>query len=229
VPQGLPAIYTSATLSLAALELFVHTDPDLLPADLLVISADIPDDLGVHELKLSDLPGTWREIPAPAELQELGRSWIVAGRAATLSVPSVVVPTERHYVLNPAHAGFHRIHLGDTHDFSFDPRMWKRKARGANQIASFSITEPSERSFGGAENLAPSGHGASPTGSVLRHQDSTGRWLIQEMARSAQNLRTPFRHVRCGEFAGNAEGHGVPITAFAFAQRRTKASYGCAQ
>lgn len=128
VPKGLPAIYTSATLSLAALELFVHTDPDLLPADLLAISADIPDDLGVRELKVSDLPGTWREIPAPGELQELGRSWIVAGKAATLSAPSVVVPTERNYVLNPAHADFHRIQIGEAHDFSFDSRMWTRKA-----------------------------------------------------------------------------------------------------
>jgi RES domain-containing protein len=127
VPKGLRAIYTSATLSLAALELFVHTDPDLAPADLRAISADIPDDLGVQELKLADLPGTWREIPAPVKLQELGRLWIVAAREATLSVPSVVVPMERNYVLNPAHADFHRIHIGVAHDFSFDPRMWKGK------------------------------------------------------------------------------------------------------
>lgn len=133
VPKGLPVIYTSATLSLAALELFVHTDVDLAPADLLAISADIPDDLVVHELALSDLPGTWREIPAPSELQELGRSWIVEGKAAMLSVPSVVVPTERNYVLNPAHAGFQRIQIGEAHDFSFDPRMWKGKAGGVNR------------------------------------------------------------------------------------------------
>lgn len=128
VPKGLPATYTSATLSLAALELFVHTDLDLEPADLCAISADIPDDLAVHELALSELPANWREIPAPEELQELGRSWIVEGKAAILSVPSVVVPRERNYVLNPAHAGFHRIQIGEAHDFSFDPRMWKGKA-----------------------------------------------------------------------------------------------------
>ena len=134
VPKGLPAVYTSATLSLAALELFVHTDPDLAPADLLAISADIPDDLIVHELALSDLPRTWREIPAPAELQELGRSWIVEGKAVMLPVPSVVVPTERNYVLNTAHAGFQRIQIGEVHDFSFDPRMWKRKGGGGHSM-----------------------------------------------------------------------------------------------
>jgi len=126
VPKGLPALYTSATLSLAALELFVHTDPDLTPADLLAISADIPDNLMVHEVALSDLPGTWREIPAPAELQELGRSWIVDGKTAMLSVPSVVVPTDRHYLLNTAHPGCQRIQIGQANEFSVDPRMWTR-------------------------------------------------------------------------------------------------------
>lgn len=133
VPKGLPAIYTSATLSLAALELFVHTDPDLAPAGLLAISADVPDDLVGDEIAPSDLPGTWREIPAPPELQDMGRSWFVEGKAATLSVPSVVVPTERNYVLNPTHLGFHRIQIGEVHDFSFDPRMWKGKASGVNR------------------------------------------------------------------------------------------------
>ena len=133
VPKGLPAIYTSSTLSLAALEFFVHTDPDLLPAHLVAISADVPDDSIVREIALSGLPRTWRKIPAPAELQALGRSWIVAGKTMVLSVPSVVVPVERNYVLNPAHPEFHRIHTGEAQDFSFDPRMWKGKAGGANR------------------------------------------------------------------------------------------------
>ncbi len=125
VPKGLPAIYTSATLSLAALELFVHTDPDLAPVRLRAISADVPDDLAVHEIALLELSATWREIPAPADLQELGRLWILDGKALALSVPSVVVPTERNYLLNPSHADFRRIQVGEAHDFSFDPQMWK--------------------------------------------------------------------------------------------------------
>jgi RES domain-containing protein len=129
VPKGVPAICTSATLSLGALELFVHIDPDLAPADLRAISVAIPDDLDVYELKLGDLPSTWREIPAPAELQEQGQSWIVAGKTAILSVPSVVVPTERNYLLNPTHSDFHRIHVDAAHDFSFDPRMWKQRTK----------------------------------------------------------------------------------------------------
>ena len=41
-PRGRPAVYASATLSLAALERFVHTDPDLDASDLVAIAIDIP-------------------------------------------------------------------------------------------------------------------------------------------------------------------------------------------
>jgi RES domain-containing protein len=178
VPKGLVAVYTSATLSLAALELFVHTDPDLVPADLLAISADIPDDLIVHELALLDLPGTWREIPAPAELQELGRSWIVEGKAAMLSVPSVVVPTERNYVLNPAHVGFKRIQIGEAYDFSFDPRGmlgWKARGSPCTMSSAFCRTEkPLTHSL---QRVFRRSHGLRYT-SVLRTTRIIGAKLI---------------------------------------------------
>ncbi len=38
---GLPVIFTSGTLSLAALERFVHADPDLEPPDLVAVAVDI--------------------------------------------------------------------------------------------------------------------------------------------------------------------------------------------
>lgn len=34
-PKGVPVVYTAASLALAALELLVHTDDDLLPTDLV--------------------------------------------------------------------------------------------------------------------------------------------------------------------------------------------------
>jgi RES domain-containing protein len=51
----------------------------------------------------------------------------IEGKAVILSVPSVVVPTERNYVLNPAHVGHKRIQIGEAFGFSFDPRMWQGK------------------------------------------------------------------------------------------------------
>ncbi len=125
VPKGLAAMYTSATLSLAALELFVHTDPDLVPAHLVAIPADVPDNLPIIEVQIADLPAHWRASPPPEALQDVGRAWHAAGRTAIVSVPSAIVPLERNYILNPAHGDFSRIRIGRPIQFSFDPRMWK--------------------------------------------------------------------------------------------------------
>lgn len=125
VPKGLRAVYTSATLSLAALELFVHTDADLIPAHLRAIAADIPDKLSRDEIRLTDLPPNWRELPPPESLQEIGQLWIAETRAAILVVPSVVIPIERNYIINPAHPEFRGIRVANPEAFIFDPRMWK--------------------------------------------------------------------------------------------------------
>ena len=119
-------IYTSATLSLAALEYFVHLDPTDAPGDLVAIPADIPDSLPRIEMRAETLPSTWRAYPAPEALPELGTAWVHTRRTAVLVVPSAIVPQEQNFVLNPAHSEFRRIRLGTPEAFHFDPRMWRR-------------------------------------------------------------------------------------------------------
>jgi RES domain-containing protein len=118
-------VYTSATLSLAALEFFVNLDRDMEPDHLVAISADLPDDMGIERIDVSNLPASWRRYPAPEELQEVGTVWVARASTAVLSVPSAVIPDERNYLLNPAHPDFKRVHLNKPDAFHFDPRMWK--------------------------------------------------------------------------------------------------------
>ncbi len=68
---GAPMVYTSGALSLAALELFVHLDPEEEPLDLIAIQAVLPKGIQIEKLEASDLPSAWREIPAPDELREI--------------------------------------------------------------------------------------------------------------------------------------------------------------
>jgi RES domain-containing protein len=119
-------VYTSATLSLAALECLVHLDPADAPPDLVVIPADIPDGVSRREITADTLPPNWRHYPALEELAELGSAWVRAHSTAVLVVPSAVVPQERNVLLNPTHGDFDRISVGRPEPFSFDPRMWKR-------------------------------------------------------------------------------------------------------
>ena len=126
-PRGLPAVFASATLSLAALERFIHTDPDLEPTDLVAIEIEIRAKVRIDAAAVADLPSNWREYPAPVELTSIGEQWLREARTLALSVPSVVVPRERNFIINPAHIDFAKLGVAAPEPFAFDPRMWKRR------------------------------------------------------------------------------------------------------
>ena len=124
---GQPMVYTAGNLSLAALETFVHLDSDLMPDELVAIAANIPEKLKVTKIKLTNLPLNWREYPAPDAIKQIGMDWIASQESAVLVVPSVVIPEEENWLINPTHPDFRRIKINNELPFSFDPRMWKIK------------------------------------------------------------------------------------------------------
>jgi len=126
-PKGLPAVFASATLSLAALERFVHTDPDLEPADLVAIEIRFRSTIRSESVAVADLPSNWREYPAPVELTSIGELWLREGKTVALSVPSVIIPREQNFIINPAHRDFDKLAVASPEPFSFDPRMWKTR------------------------------------------------------------------------------------------------------
>ncbi|HTJ30497.1 MAG TPA: RES family NAD+ phosphorylase, partial [Acidobacteriaceae bacterium] len=56
---GTPLVYASTSLALAAIELFVHLDPTQAPADLVSISAELPEGEPAQRWELSALPPHW--------------------------------------------------------------------------------------------------------------------------------------------------------------------------
>jgi len=118
-------VYTSASLSLAALELFVQVDTDLAPTSLVAIPAEIPDNLPIEDIEITDLPKNWRDFPALEALKEIGTTWAAKRLSAIMSVPSALIPNEKNYLLNPKHKDFKSIRIGKPTPFRFDPRMWK--------------------------------------------------------------------------------------------------------
>lgn len=124
-PPGIAVVYASTALSLAALEVLVHVDPDTAPRDLVALRAELPAGTAVSRLVPSDLPAGWRAYPAPAALQALGAAWVRAGATVALRVPSAVVPREDNLLLNPAHPAMAKLRIAAPEPFSFDPRLWK--------------------------------------------------------------------------------------------------------
>lgn len=120
---GVPVVYTSSSLSLAALEYLVNTGVADLPPDLLVLPAEIPEALETSRVEVRALPPGWRSYPAPAALKTIGEEWIRKGETAVLFVPSAVIPEEDNILLNPLHPHFNRIIVGKGRPFVFDPRI----------------------------------------------------------------------------------------------------------
>lgn len=118
---GVAVVYTSSTLSLALVEVLVHLPAGVLPA-YSALRVDFDESL-VASLDAADLPPGWRDHPPPPETRAIGDRWVAEGGSLVLKVPSVVVPNEFNYVLNPAHPAFADIRLGDAVPFPFDPRL----------------------------------------------------------------------------------------------------------
>lgn len=100
--RGRLIVYASESLSLSALEVLVHTEPDVVPPDLMSVEINISDEIRVSTMHIRTLPTRWRRYPAPRQLQVLGDRWLDAQKTAVLQVPSVVIPGERNYLINPS-------------------------------------------------------------------------------------------------------------------------------
>ena len=120
-PIGTPVIYAAQTASLAALEVLVHFS--VLPRDFVLTEINVPENLAVTTWEAALLPVGWNGDVVTSETQELGAKWVREARAALLSVPSSIIPSERNFILNPAHPAFRRIKFLPSVPFAFDPRL----------------------------------------------------------------------------------------------------------
>ena len=120
---GHPVVYTSASLALAALEVLVHVDRDLLPEGLVQVEIDLPGDVTTASIDAGSLPGDWRLHPAPAALQAIGDEWLAGRSTLVLTVPSAVIPREANHLLNPRHPDLTRVTIASVAPFSYDPRL----------------------------------------------------------------------------------------------------------
>ena len=118
-PPGLPAVYTSATLSLAALELLVHLSGPQDAPELVFFRVEFEAKLVVEPR----LPKQWRKLNLQGT-RALGQEWLAKAGAPVLRVPSFVVPTENNFVLNPLHPDFRRVKIGRAEPFALDARLF---------------------------------------------------------------------------------------------------------
>jgi len=98
---GRPVVYTSSCAALATLEYLAHVTK--FPKNMWMVNIDVPDTLGFEKVNL---------LPAdPSVFRQLGDEWLEANKSPVLCVPSVLVPSQGNYLLNPKHPMFGAIKL----------------------------------------------------------------------------------------------------------------------
>jgi RES domain-containing protein len=120
--EGKRAVYTSGSLSLSLLELLVQiNDRDYLEK-CVQFYADIPGDL-IYKPAVNELPAGWDDVPYGKSAQRFGDQWLKDDKHPVLRIPSVVVPVEFNYVINPAHRHFVKIEISPSKKVILDPRI----------------------------------------------------------------------------------------------------------
>ncbi|MFA7236300.1 MAG: RES family NAD+ phosphorylase [Phycisphaeraceae bacterium] len=121
---GVAMIYTAGSASLAMLEMLAHLQSHEL-LNHYVLFEVIFDEALATAVDIATLPKTWRKSPPPIAIRRIGDGWVGMGGSAVLKVPSVIVPTESNYLINPAHSDFAKITIGPKQPVRFDRRIIK--------------------------------------------------------------------------------------------------------
>jgi RES domain-containing protein len=126
---GTAVIYAGRTIAIAALEKLVHM-ADVVPADLVVVRIDVPENCTTEEVAPAALPPNWAAVPVAPASMEYGTRWVRERRSLVLYVPSALVREETNAVLNPNHPEFSGVTMAIERAFHYDGRLFLRRRAG---------------------------------------------------------------------------------------------------
>lgn len=120
---GIPALYTSFTISLALVELFIHknTYEEIRVNQLLeiTITEDIQQQISFNKLKPN-----WQNDAAYC--QYMGSQFLLAKNSIGIKVPSAIIEQESNLLLNPMAIDFNKkVKIKKINPFVFNDRLFK--------------------------------------------------------------------------------------------------------
>jgi RES domain-containing protein len=121
--RGVPMVYASTSLALAAIELFLHLEPNQAPGDLVSIAAELPEGEPALQWDEGVLPARWWSDEL-GPMRELGDAWIRDKRSLAVRTPSVPIRLEWNVLVNPLHPRIHEMKHESAQPFVFDARMF---------------------------------------------------------------------------------------------------------
>jgi RES domain-containing protein len=119
---GLAVVYTSCSISLSLLELFVYQSSyeEILVNSLMKIN--VPD-IFVQAISANSLKRNWQHDIDYCRF--IGNEFLQNNKSLMLKVPSAIIPEEYNILINPRHTAFKECSLISSGIFEFDSRLFK--------------------------------------------------------------------------------------------------------
>ena len=124
--EGRYALYTSANRSLALLETLAH-----IPAKLfrnkkyILVTVFLPDKAPLKFIEEKDLPNNWDALDIQHVTQKIGDNFLEEQKGLLLRVPSVLMPEEFNYIINPLHPAMKQVKVIYQREIRFNDRLIK--------------------------------------------------------------------------------------------------------
>jgi len=120
--KGNPVVYFSQSRSLALLEYLVHLDDyDFLPPDIVIITLKIPSSAPLLNSEPKIVNRGWEDSIHIS--RGIGTDFLKKNEGTVLQVPTVIVPGEYNFIVNPLHEGISKLKIVNTEAFILDPRI----------------------------------------------------------------------------------------------------------
>jgi RES domain-containing protein len=119
---GTPMAYTSESLALATLELLTVVNSRRRAKGRVCLPVRF-DEAQVLVRNEDDLPEGWDARPYGPASQEIGDAWVRSQASLVLRVPTVALPCEHNYLINPRHPDAEKLETGEPEPLDLDPRI----------------------------------------------------------------------------------------------------------
>ena len=106
---GKKVLYCAESIPLAILESMIRRQGAGFNRDYNIIVIEMPDDLAVRTISLSELADNWRDFRDYTICRQIGNTWFDAFDTPVLKVPSAVVIQCYNYVINAQHDDYKRV------------------------------------------------------------------------------------------------------------------------
>ncbi|RYY06486.1 MAG: RES domain-containing protein [Sphingobacteriaceae bacterium] len=124
--KGVAMLYTAQSIALATTEIAVHVPLGILPKGYVAITYELPKEIKIEELKKIELPNDFSSIPYSHSTQVIGDKFILNKKNLVMKVPSVVVPGDYNFLINPDHQAINNLVIVDIIPYEFDRRLFFR-------------------------------------------------------------------------------------------------------